>query len=380
MPEDRGIVADRQSRSSSDWSTIQGHRQPWQGCTVARLFRLWEKKRGERRTGSRLLGGLGEALFSGALFVLGCASLTSVVASLWRPGAEGDMLTPGFGFWVAVLVSGSLVVIGGLGAVYTVLQVGTSPERRAAIARRAEQMDILHEAPLQRDQFPTVPHDANLTNSPGTVLAFRLPTTHNSAWRLAASTLFGLLWNGLAAVLVALAAHRLLAGRIDWLLSLSAVAFVAVGIWAVIYFTKQMLLHTGIGPTHVEISAHPLYPGQVYQVFVSQSGRLAVTRLKILLVCEEEATYHQGTDVRTERQVIAEQLVFAQEAFRIEPGAAFEHQCELRIPESAMHSFQSTHNGVSWRLVVRLEAVSWPLYERSFPVVVHPQPSAVSLV
>lgn len=326
------------------------------------------------------MGGLGETLFSGALFILGCASLTSVIASLRWPGAEGTSLTPGFGFWVAVLVSVSLLLIGGVGAIYTVLHVGTSRERRAAIARRAEQMDLLHEAPQQRDQFPHVPHDANLTNSPGTVLAFRLPTTHNSAWRLAASTLFFLLWNGLAAALVALTIHRWLVGQIDWLLSVSAVAFVGVGVWAVIYFTKQMLLHTGIGPTHVEISALPLYPKRTYEVFISQSGRLAVTRFSLLLVCEEEATYHQGTDVRTERQVIGEHIVFVQEDFRIEPGAAFEHQCELRIPENAMHSFQSTHNGVSWRLVVRLEAVSWPRYERSFPVVVHPLPNAVSLV
>lgn len=345
---------------------------------MAKLFRLWEKKRGERRTGSRLLGGLGETLFSGAMFVIGMASLTSMIAARWWGGQEALSMAPGFGFWVVVLVSTSLIVIGGIGAVYTALHVGTSPERRSAIARRAQQLDVLHEAPQQRDQFPSVPHDANLTNSPGTVLAYRLPTTHTSAWRLAASTLFGLLWNGLAAVLVALALNRHLAGRPEWLLTISALAFVAVGAWAVKYFAKQMLLHTGIGPTHVEISKHPLYPGKTYQVFLSQSGRLAVTQLSVSLVCEEEATYHQGTDVRTERQAIGEHLVFAKEAFRIEPGAAFEQQCELRIPESAMHSFQSTHNAVSWKLVVRLEAVSWPPCVRNFPVVVHPLGSVVS--
>ncbi|HTN76348.1 MAG TPA: hypothetical protein VL096_13915 [Pirellulaceae bacterium] len=345
---------------------------------MARLFRLWEKKRGERRTGSRLMGGVGEALFSGAMFVLGIAALTSVVAGRVWGSEEQEALTPGFGFWVVVLVSTSLILIGGIGWVYTVLQVGTSRERRAAIARQAQQMDILHEAPAQRDKYPSVPHDANLTNSPGTMLAFRLPTTHNSAWKLAASTLFGLLWNGLAAVLVALALNRHLVGRPDWLLSVSALVFVAVGAWAVNYFVKLMLLHTGIGPTHVEISGHPLYPGGVYQVFLSQTGRLAITRLTVSIVCEEEATYHQGTDVRTERQAICEHPVFVKEAFRIEPGAVFEHQCELRIPESAMHSFQSTHNAVSWKLVVRLEAVSWPPCERSFPVVVHPLANAAS--
>ena len=38
---------------------------------VARFFRFVEKKRGERRTGSNLLGSLGEAVFCGSLFLLG---------------------------------------------------------------------------------------------------------------------------------------------------------------------------------------------------------------------------------------------------------------------------------------------------------------------
>jgi hypothetical protein len=339
---------------------------------VARLFRLWEKKRGQRRTGSPLLGGLGEVLFSGALFVLGIASLTSVLAARVFPLGQQAPLTPGFGFWVVVLMSASLVVIGGVGVIYSVLQVGTSRERRAAIGRRAEQMDLLHEAPDQREDFPTVPHDVNLTNSPGTTLAFRLPTTHNSAWRLAASTVFALLWNGIATILISLAATRLGAGHPDWLLSLAALVFAAVGIWAIYYFIQQMQSHTGIGPTLVEISAHPLYPGHSYQVFVSQPGRLAVSRLELAVVCEEEATYHQGTDVRTERQAIYEESLFVKEAFQIEPRAAFEHSCELQIPAGAMHSFQSTHSAVNWKLVVRMEAASWPRCERSFPIVVHP--------
>lgn len=340
---------------------------------MARSFRLWEKKRGDRRTGSRFVGGLGEALFSGSLFVLGVAGLAGTLADrLWGDGDKVP-LTFGFGFWVVVLVSASLAVIGGVGFVLSVLQVGASRERRAAIARRAEQMDLLHEAPEQRARFPSVPHDTNLTNSPGTILAYRLPTTHTTAWSLLASTVFCLLWSAITAVFVALAVRAHLSQEPNWLLTGSALLFVAIGAAAVYYFVRQMLEHTGIGPTHIEISDHPLYPGGAYQAFVSQSGRLAVTRLSVCLVCEEEATYHQGTDVRTERQTIFREEVLVKDDFRIEPGVAFEHPCELRIPESAMHSFQTTHSAVNWKIVVRTEAVSWPPCERSFPVVVHPQ-------
>lgn len=347
---------------------------------MARLFRLWEKKRGDRRTGSRVVGGVGEALFSGSLFVLGVAGLAGTLADRLWGGVDKVPLTFGFGFWVVMLVSASLAVIGGVGFVLSVLQVGTSRERRAAIARRAERMDILHEAPEQRERFPSVPHDANLTNSPGTMLAYRLPTNHSTAWGLLASTVFCLLWSGIAAVFVALATRQHVAGTPNWLLTFSALGFVAIGAAAVYYFVRQMLEHTGIGPTHVEISAHPLYPGRTYQVFISQSGRLAVNRLSLSLICEEEATYHQGTDVRTQRQAILSEDIFVQDDFRIEPGAAFEHQCELRIPERAMHSFQTTHSAVNWKIVVRTDAVSWPLCERSFPVVVHPLANTVKRV
>lgn len=347
---------------------------------MAKLFRLWEKKRGDRRTGSRVVGGVGEALFTGSLFVLGVAGISGTLADrLWGYG-EKVPLSFGFGFWVLLLVSSSLAIIGGIGFVLSVLQVGASRERRAAIARRAERMDILHEAPQQRERFPSVPHDTNLTNSPGTTLAYRLPTTHTAAWRLLASTIFCLFWSGITAVLVALAINRLIVGRPEWLLTIAALAFVVIGAGAVYYFVRQMLEHTGVGPTHVEISAHPLYPGHTYQVFVSQSGRLAVNRLTLTLVCEEEATYHQGTDARTERQSIFEEVIFSQDDFKIEPGAAFEQQCELRIPATAMHSFQATHSAVHWKLVVKTDAVSWPLCQRSFPIVVHPLANVASRV
>ena len=51
------------------------------GRIVTRIFRVWEKKRGHRHTGSRLVGSAGEALFFGLLFVLGSVCLASVITS-----------------------------------------------------------------------------------------------------------------------------------------------------------------------------------------------------------------------------------------------------------------------------------------------------------
>ena len=95
-----------------------------------------------------------------------------------------------------------------------------------------------------------------------------------------------------------------------------------------------------------------------------------------MLVCDEEATYRQGTDTRTERRRVYEQVVFAASEFEIYPEMPYEHECDLEFPTDVMHSFQSDHNAVQWRLVVHGVVEKWSNYERVFPIVVYP---AVSL-
>jgi hypothetical protein len=164
--------------------------------------------------------------------------------------------------------------------------------------------------------------------------------------------------------------------RPDWFLTVFVLPFVVIGAWATYYFAQQMLLHTGIGPTSVEISDHPLVPGQTYQLFLSQAGRLNVRSLELLLVCEEETTFRQGTDIRTERCRVFCATIFVQTDFKIEPSKAFEHECELQVPTGVMHSFRAHHNAVHWMLLARGQAKSWPAFERSFPVVVYPPGAA----
>jgi hypothetical protein len=64
--------------------------------------------------------------------------------------------------------------------------------------------------------------------------------------------------------------------------------------------------------------------------------------------------------------------VFRCETVSVEPRVPFEIQRKVRIPEDAMHSFQSGHNAVHWKLVIRAEPDSGPGFTRSFPVVVYP--------
>ncbi len=342
---------------------------------MPRGFRLWEKKRGDRRTGSPLMGTAGEAIFFAALFLFG--SLALAVLVLARPqilvGQSGTV-------WLVGIVLASLIFIGLGGFVYTLLLVGTTAERRRALAKRATNIDLLADAlPSPRD-FPTVPRDVNLTNSPGIQLAYRLPIARSPGWQVLGLGAFALIWNGMVSILTILAISKYYAGNPDWYLIALVIPFAIVGMTAIYYWLRLLLLTTAIGPTSLEISDHPIYPGQTYQVYLTQAGRLRVLSLTLTLVCEEEASYHQGTDTRTERRRVFDQKVFQAENFEILPDKPYEHLCDLKFPTNIMHSFQSDHNAVLWRLVVQGTVEKWSNFERIFPIVVYPAIQPVTQV
>jgi hypothetical protein len=338
---------------------------------VARVIRFWIKKRGDRHTGNRFVGNLGEAAFFGLLFLLGVVSLVALIAG-YVNDPRPEVTTLGFGFWLLLMVLASFVLIGGGGLIYTVLSVGTSAERRSAMALRASQIELLSEARSCPKDYPNVPRDHNLTNSPGVRLRYRLPVSQSNAWKLLIVTVFALLWNGVTYSLVAVAVTEITRGRPDWFLVVFSLPFLAVGVWAIVRFFQLMWIYTGIGPTIVEVSDHPLLAGKEYQVFFSQAGHLNMKRLKLSLICEEEATYQQGTDVRTEVRRVYQQVIVRHNDFKISPSELFEEVVTFRVPPQVMHSFQSFHNAIKWKLVVQGKASGWPLFERWFPVIVFP--------
>ena len=342
--------------------------RPVQRSLVPRRFRLWEKKRGDRRTGSKLVGTAGEALFFAALFLFGSLALAALWVGPLKEVADG---WTGW-MWLIGIVLASLITIGAGGFVYTILLVGTTAERRRALAKKATDIDLLTDAlPSPRD-FPNVPRDANHTNSPGIKLAYRLPIIHSPSWQLLGLGIFSLLWNGMLSVLILLAIGKHWANEPDWYLSALTVPFSAIGAISLYYWLRHLLLSTAIGPTSLEISDHPINPGESYRVYLTQAGRLRVQSLSVTLVCEEEATYRQGTDTRTERRRVHEQVVFSRQDFEIMPELPYEQEFDVMFPPTVMHSFQSDHNAVQWRVVVQGVVEKWSNYERVFPLVVFP--------
>jgi hypothetical protein len=427
---------------------------------VARNFRYFEKKRGHRRTGSRLFGSLGEAVFFGMLLAVGIAGIGAGIVWLiipeWRvnhgfvehtckviekrvvpvQGDKGPLFRPevkieyevqgttyspytfdihhtlrstqaeaeaaisaiqesetlscwydpaepgiavlvrGYQWWIwpTLLIPASFIVIGIGGLVYTALHWGTSAERRAAAMRSVRAPELFDLPATVDSKFPYIPDGIEITSSPGTCLAYRLPLTHSPGWTLLGLLAAAIAWNGAVSVFLVMAVRSFLARTPDWPMTLFIVPFLLVGV-ALIFVFARLLRHTaGIGPTLVEISDHPLLPGQNYRLFLSQSGNLSLKSIEVSLICEEEAVFRQGTNARTEsREVYRKSLAIVADAI-IRPGEPLEMECDLPIASEAMHSFRANHNQIQWKLIVCGEIVGWRGLLRSFPVVVRPAP------
>ena len=285
----------------------------------------------------------------------------------------------GYSGWLylSLLIPLSFIVIGGGRLTYTIVHWNASAERRSLAEQRAAQADLFETDSAEPD-YPTVPADANLTNSPGTTLAYRLPIDTTRTWTLFAAGGACLLWNAVVIVFGVMAINGFARGEPDWMLTLVAIVFLAGGVWLATYVLRQFMLTTGAGPTRLEISAHPLEPGEPYEVFVSQAGRLAMKSLELWLACDEKATYRQGTDTRTETRRVFQRRCFVRDNFEIHHGLPFESRCQISVPAGAMHSFQAGHNEVNWKLIVKGSVVGWPDYERVFQIIVNPPNGAAS--
>lgn len=278
-----------------------------------------------------------------------------------------------WGLWLTVGLLLICALAGGYGVINTALHVGASAERRAALAQVAQDRipDAEELLPAARD-FPTVPRDTNLLNSPGVKLKYRLPSTQEPAWRLFGSAVWMLTCATLAVALVVVAVERHLFGEPSWFLTCFSLLVVALAGWSVYNFLHELVAASWMGPTTVEISEMPLRPAGEYQVYLNQAGNINVRCLQMLLVCDEETTFLQGTDIRHDRQRVFRREICRRERFEIDGAHSVEEYCRLCIPACAMHSFKSRFNAIQWKLVVEIKADDWPLYQRVFPVIVYP--------
>lgn len=343
---------------------------------MLRIPQPWSKKRGSRLAARVFSGVVGEVLFFVVLFLIGLFGVALTIAAAVLRQTENavppTLVQTELATWIFLIAAIVLMITGVGGVTYRIMRIGASNERRAALSKRRSGIDLNGPQRHPLREIPSVPQGGDLSDSPGIRLAYRLPSSGSPIATVAAAALLALLWCGTWVVLAAVAVSGIWWGTPRPVLTFLLLPLGAIGVWAARYFLRQLRESAGVGATIVEISCNPLIPGKPYRLYVAQYGKLKLRRLRVQLVCEEEAIFRQGTDVRVDRHVVCESTIFADKSVLVDSGRPWEQEFDTKVPESAMHSFQSPHNAVSWKILVAGESRPWPSFCRSFPVVVHP--------
>jgi hypothetical protein len=158
----------------------------------------------------------------------------------------------------------------------------------------------------------------------------------------------------------------------DWIGVVLASLLNLVTLWLVIKFFRALLLQTAVGPTELEISDLPLVAGEKVSVFLLQPARLRIRLLDVVLECEEQATFRQGTDVRTENRIVYSQRLFRKRGIDVDHLHPFQTAFDFTLPAGAMHSFRSANNGIQWRIHYECEVKGWTPLRRVFSLIVVP--------
>jgi hypothetical protein len=172
---------------------------------------------------------------------------------------------------------------------------------------------------------------------------------------------------------VILEGHR--RGQPDWFQTLFILPFAFAGlvlVLAILWGFFRLVVRLLVGRVRLEISRHPLVAGGRYEVYVEQSGTLALRDVLVTLACQEAATYRRGTNTVTDKKE-----VFSLELTDSEnDGGAADLAGGLRrtlaVPPGAMHSFASQHNKITWRVVVSGRAAGLLPFRAEYPVIVYP--------
>jgi len=164
---------------------------------------------------------------------------------------------------------------------------------------------------------------------------------------------------------------------IDWLATGLSIPITLAAGWSIFNLFRQLLALTGIGPPLLEVSKFPFVAGENYQFHLAQPARVRLRLLDVTLVCMEEATYNEGTDIRTERKTVYEQRLLRKRGIDVQPSEPFEADFEMGLPKHAMHSFKSPNNRVLWKIVIHGAAKGWPRQERNYTISVLPRVNQV---
>ncbi|MDH3679311.1 MAG: hypothetical protein OEV40_05100 [Acidimicrobiia bacterium] len=153
-----------------------------------------------------------------------------------------------------------------------------------------------------------------------------------------------------------------------------AVILLVVGLAAVAYFWRSIAAAVGWHAAQLEVPTLPLMLGSDPRLIYRRRPRkltdIPACNVHCTVVCEERATYRQGTKTRTDTSKVFEQTFTGH-------GTGTPHGLEasipVRIPATAgAPSFDLGDNEVQWYLLTTVKGPGLPEDEQRFPLPVGP--------
>lgn len=277
-----------------------------------------------------------------------------------------------WGAWLLLTAPLSLAVIGVVGVARALVKTSASIESRYTTAQHASRFAPFAGSRVSVALATALPPTHDVSDSPGVKLRYRLPIEGATGWRLVGMTVMCVAWNLLLGFFLVGVASDLWKGQPNWPVIVVVTPLTAAGGWLAYSLLRDAWSASGVGVTQVEIATHPLIPGQTGGGVVLQAGQFRARWLTISLVCDEIATFCEGTDTRTSTQEVYRELLHRERRFRVEVDRPFEQAFTFTVPPGAMHSFLSPHNEVRWSLEVRATPMRWPEFRRRFRLCVYP--------
>ncbi|MEN0111437.1 MAG: hypothetical protein AAF805_12010, partial [Planctomycetota bacterium] len=275
--------------------------------------------------------------------------------------------------WLVLSIPVSLIVSGVLGLSRSVAAAGASPERRASQRQRGLDGASLDDALTGPVLASGLPVSEPIDESPGVVRAYRLPGDSTDSWRVVGAATLCVAWNALAALLVyhLVSGSLSVAGRLGVVVATVA-PLTLIGVRLTLAVWREARGVGGAGATRIEVDRTPQRVGESLNATLIQTGQNRYRAVAVDLVCEEVATYRQGTDARTAVAEVHRAVLLRERSVTLDAGEPLRRDFRVAIPASGPHSFVSPHNEVRWLLETRLTAAGRAEVRRRFPLCVHP--------
>jgi hypothetical protein len=260
-----------------------------------------------------------------------------------------------------LLVPAAFMGVGGIGIYYSA--------RHAVRARLAAQL-ANGDAPVSgrfvRPMKTSAPEAGRLNM--GRLNGLTLRPRHSPVAKIVGVTFICLFWNGIVSIFLYQVIKSWANGRGEVCLTVFLIPFVAVGVGLVfgVFYSLLALFNPRCA---LSLEKGQLALGEAVEMRWTFDGRYdRIHRLVLRVEGREEATYRQGTNTHTDKNVFyVLDLIDTTRALDIRAGKA-----RWNVPAETMHSFSAPNNKIVWVLILHGHIQGWPDVKEEYPLTVGP--------